>query len=320
MIHDKQGQNYPQVVQDTLEFIINEGREVSPRGQLTKEVLGKTLAINSLESLYASPLRNLNFSFLFAENLWYLSGRNALGFLKCYNKNYSNFADQGILQGAYGPQILEQIRYVINTLSEDVDSRQAVISLWRPNPLSAKDKPCTLSFHFMVREGKLNAHVTMRSNDAVWGQNYDVPSFSLLLIVIAGILNIEPGILFLTANSLHVYEKHFDLMDKLYDENFQFKQEHTLIPCKVNSLEHHMECVEECLRAHYLIQSKQYFDIEGFDDLPDFYKQYVGAMAFYVANKEKDKIGVKESIKFLESAKSPLSTILHDKSFLCESK
>lgn len=310
--------NYPEVFIDCLRKI-RKGDEVSPRGQLTKEILGHTIEVDCMESLYTSPLRNLNFSFLFVENLWYMSGRNSLFLLKAYNKNYQNFADQGILQGAYGPQILEQIRYVINTLTEDQDSRQAVISLWRPNPLSAKDKPCTLNFHFMIRDGKLNLHVTMRSNDAIWGQNYDVPSFSLINIIVSGILGLPAGKLFLTANSLHVYERHFSMSEELIKEDHRFDPIHRHISCKVASLEHHMELVEECLRAHYLIQSQEFFDFEGFEHLPDFYKQYVGAMGFYVANKRRDKVGTQEALKFLESAGSPLSTILHDKSFLRES-
>jgi thymidylate synthase len=297
---------------ECVDTILDSGEEVSPRGQLTKEILGHTIEVDALESLYCSPTRNLNFSFLFIENLWYLSGRNALGLLKPYNKNYENFADSGILQGSYGPMILEQIRYVIDTLTEDPESRQAVITLWRPNPRTAKDKPCTLNFHFMIRNGKLNAHVNMRSNDAIWGQNYDVPSFSLLIICIAGILQIKPGTLFLTANSLHIYEKHFELAKQLLREDCIFKKEHTLIECKVSSLTHHMECIEECIRAHYLIQSQEYFHIDNFDHLPDFYKQYVGAAAYYVAKKKKDAIGMRETIEFLSACGSPLSTILHD--------
>lgn len=308
--------NYPLVFLRCLANIHQNGKLVSPRGQLTKEILSHTIEVDCLKSLYASPLRNLNFSFMFVENLWYMSGRNSLGLLKPYNKNYENFADQGILQGAYGPQILEQIRYIINTLTEDKDSRQAVISLWRPNPMSAKDKPCTLTFHFMIRDGKLNLHVTMRSNDAIWGQNYDVPSFSLINIIVAGILKVEPGSLFLTANSLHVYEKHFKLMEDLYNEDFKFKVDHELIRCEVDSLQHHMEMVEECLRAHYLVQSQEFFDIESFEHLPAFYRQYVGCMGFYVANKKKDVHGVKAALNYLAKAGSPLSIILHDKSFL----
>jgi thymidylate synthase len=289
------------------------GEAVSPRGQLTKEVLGQTIEVNCLESLYASPLRNLNFSFLFVENLWYLSGRNSLFLLKPYNKNYENFADQGILQGSYSPQILEQIRYIINTLKNDSESRQAVISLWRPNPLDAKDKPCTLNFHFMIRNNQLNIHVVMRSNDAIWGQNYDIPSFSLLNICIAGILGIQPGKIYLTANSLHIYEKHFDLAHKLLNEDYKFQHEHKLIECKVDSLEHHMELVEVCLATHYRIQANMDYSFILHKDIPDFYKQYIGAMFFYVANKNKDFDNKHRAIDYLQEANSPLSIILRDK-------
>jgi thymidylate synthase len=155
---------------------------------------------------------------------------------------------------------MEQLSHVINSLKSDKYSRQAVINLWRNNPQEAKDKPCTLSFHFMIRQGQLNLHATMRSNDVIWGQNYDVPSFSLLNIVLAGILKVRPGKLFLTANSLHIYEKHFELAEELIKENYSFNEDYELPICKVDSLEHHMECVEECLRAHYLVQSQEFFD------------------------------------------------------------
>ena len=148
--------NYSQAFLYSLDKVLHDGQEVSPRGQLTKEILSHTISVNALESLYVSPIRKLNFCFLFAENMWYMSGRNALSLLTPYNKNYASFANDGILQGSYGPMILEQIRYVVDALKEDGDSRQAVISLWRPNPRTAKDKPCTLTFHFMIRDGKIS--------------------------------------------------------------------------------------------------------------------------------------------------------------------
>jgi thymidylate synthase len=306
--------DYVNVFRDCIRHIIFNGQDVSPRGQLTKEVLSYTIKVDPLQSTFYSPIREINHSFLFAENLWYLSGRNSLFLLTHYNKNYHNFADQGILQGSYGPMILEQIRYVVNSLSKDQDSRQAVISLWRPNPNDAKDKPCTLNFHFMIRDNKLNMHVTMRSNDAIWGQNYDVPSFSHILLVIAGSLGVKPGHLYLTANSLHIYEKHFELSQKILDASYSQFQTIKFIEAPQESLERQLWYVEEVLRAHYrLIDDCDNFNFNSFDHLPSFYKQYVGAMAYHIMHKQCSPQKIGEIIAFLEKANPSLSNMYHDK-------
>ena len=307
--------SYPYVNEfySSLSEVYSHGKTVFPRGQETKEILQATIRFEAEKSLFTCPTRDLNFSFLFAENLWYLTGRNNLSLLNHYNKNYKNFADEGILRGAYGPMFMEQLSHVINSLRLDQDSRQAVISLWRPNPQDAKDKPCTLSFHFMIRDDKLNLHATMRSNDVIWGQNYDAPSFSLLLMVVAGILKVRAGDVFLTVSSLHLYERHYELAKKLLDKRISYYDKPVnLIPCEVDSLEHHLECVDACLSAHFKIQDGQWpIEVILNENIPAFYRQHIGAMAFYNYKKMSDQ-DVGKVIAYLERAHSPLSIIFHD--------
>lgn len=292
-----------------LREILNNGKEVRPRGQLTKEILNATFIIDPRKSLYVSPLRNLNFSFVCAENLWYMSGRNTYHLPTAYNKNYVNFSDEGIMQGAYGPQILEQLRYVVNTLKEDPDSRQAVISLWRPNPSGSKDTPCTLSFHFMIRDDRLNMHVTMRSNDIIWGNNIDIPSFSMIQLIIAGLLKKEPGKLYHTANSLHLYERHFELAEKLLDEDLDVFDEQ-LLTCEVKDLKHHTDCVERALACHYMLQYGGDFCDAYYEDLPVFYQQYVLMMALHYFS---TPACTKPIIEKLIEIGSPFGTIYHER-------
>ncbi|MCH9665569.1 MAG: thymidylate synthase [Gammaproteobacteria bacterium] len=187
-----------------LQKIYYSGNIVAPRGQETLELEHAVLEVDPLKSLIISPLRKMNWFFLLAENMYYWSGRNSTELVSHYMKGYRKFSDNNLHQGAYSPQLLEQIRHVVNSLKNDPDSRQAVITLWRPNPQQAKDIPCTISFDFKIRNNKLNMHSTMRSNDIIWGSCYDIPSFSMIQIVIAGILGIETGTLYLTAHSLHL--------------------------------------------------------------------------------------------------------------------
>ncbi len=216
----QQGHEYHIEFKKAVDCILTNGRKVSPRGQLTLEARGPyTMGpIDPLKCLYLSEKRNLNFFFLFAENLWYLLGRNDTAMLHYYNKNISSFSEDGIHDGAYGIPFREQLRFVVNTLKKDPDTRQAIMTFWRWNPPTSKDVPCTVALHFLIRDNQLNLHVLMRSNDAIWGNNYDVPSFCLLLNFIASCVGIVPGELYLTANSMHIYEAHFQLARELIDE------------------------------------------------------------------------------------------------------
>jgi thymidylate synthase len=55
-------------------------------------------------------------------------------------KGITRFSDDGItFFGAYGPKIITQTSYIVNTLCNDQDSRQAVLSIWRENPKSSAD-------------------------------------------------------------------------------------------------------------------------------------------------------------------------------------
>jgi thymidylate synthase len=41
--------------------------------------------------------------------------------------------------------IKQQLDYVVEALVKDNDSRQAVLTIWRPSPAPSKDIPCTVS-------------------------------------------------------------------------------------------------------------------------------------------------------------------------------
>src|SRR3546814_5271713 len=62
-----------------------------------------------------------------------------------WNRHISQFSDDGVVfAGAYGPRINLQLDYVLNKLREDPDTRQAGLTIWRPNPQPSKDIPCKI--------------------------------------------------------------------------------------------------------------------------------------------------------------------------------
>jgi len=181
---------------------------VHPRGVGTREILGVTLRVNDLrQNIIHHPVRNINYRFMVAEWLWMTFGRGDLAALAPYNGQVSRFTDDGLtLAGAYGPRLTTQWDYVLHTLRRDPASRQAVATIWTPNPAPSKDIPCTVAFQFLIRDGRLNLIATMRSSDVWLGVPYDIYAFTQLAGCLAGELGVDTGFFQLNIGSSHLYD------------------------------------------------------------------------------------------------------------------
>ena len=74
------------------------------------------------------------------------------------------------------------------------------------------DFMCTNAVQYRIIGNHVNAHVQMRSNDAVFGFKNDYAWQQYVLEQLAEVLHTFPGTITWTASSLHVYERHFDLV------------------------------------------------------------------------------------------------------------
>ena len=206
-----------------------------PRGLKITEKINDSWIIDMDDPIITLPERKLSYSFMFGEAAWMLEGRNDVESVSKYVDGVKRFSDDGeTFYGAYGPKILTQWSYVIKTLVTDRDSRQAVINIWRENPRSSKDIPCTLSLQFFLREASdelwLHTVATMRSNDAWLGTPYDTFNFSAISFWIALHLNrngikCKVGSLNIQAGSRHIYETDFKKLDSLFTSNYDDKPE-----------------------------------------------------------------------------------------------
>lgn len=203
-----------------LEQLVMEPITVSPRGLATRELTGAVLRLEYAQNCVVSlKARQLNYHFMVAEWLWVATGREDVASIAPYNKKIADFSDDGeIFFGAYGPRWRDQIGYLLAKLRKDPDSRQAVISIWRPNPPSTKDVPCTVAMQYLIRDGELHTIVTMRSSDAWLGLPYDIFNFARLGSIVAGELGIEQGSLQLQLGSLHLYETNHEAVRKVLSQ------------------------------------------------------------------------------------------------------
>lgn len=227
-----------------LRTLLLNGVESNPRGKKTLELLGQHTVVEMNRCVVSNPHRKMSYRFACAEAHWIATGDNRVETIAPYNKNISQFSDDGIFfNGAYGPPFVEQLPYVLRTLKEDRESRQAVMNFWRPRPGASKDIPCTESLQWLLRSdvksSVLHCVATMRSSDAWLGWPYDVFNFSMLSAIVAkhlqvlGVPVVALGDLFLTAGSQHLYEENWNAAeacvsypyvrdyDRFYLSNFQ---------------------------------------------------------------------------------------------------
>lgn len=191
----------------------------NPRGMEVREIIDGHYTV-PMPAFLDLVDRDVKAPFMFAEAAWIVSGSNRLSDLTEYMKYYANFSDDGkFLRGAYGPKVVDQLPYVVDTLAADNDSRQAVMTIWRERPGPSKDIPCTVAMQFLIRSDVLHMVTTMRSNDIVLGFTYDVFTFSMVANAVRLLLK-ERGIdvilgdLHVNAGSLHLYERHYDEANK----------------------------------------------------------------------------------------------------------
>ncbi|WP_254862752.1 thymidylate synthase [Halovivax gelatinilyticus] len=175
------------------------------------------------------------------EVCWYLSGEEHIRTLREETKIWDAWADEdGRLDTAYGrfwrrypvpdqPARLEgetwpddvhrwttkeadgrvtfdQLQYVIDTLSDQPNSRRLVVNAWHPaNAAVSTLPPCHYTFVFNVQGGRLHCHLTQRSGDVALGVPFNIAAYSLLTTVIAQQTGYEPGHFGHTVVDAHVY-------------------------------------------------------------------------------------------------------------------
>ncbi len=169
------------------------------------------------ERVLFDPERDANPVFHLMEAIWMLAGRDDVEFLLAYNARYIDYAepDTGKVHGAYGARWREafgfdQIKEIIDVLTIDRTSRQAVLQMWDANfdlgQDDRKDRPCNTHAYFDLRGGVLNMTVCCRSNDMVWGAyGANVVHFSMLQELIAHALGVHMGTYTQMSNNAHVY-------------------------------------------------------------------------------------------------------------------
>ena len=295
----------------------------SPRGMKVKENLGYQFRLtNPLHRIPYVKGRDFSIHYMVAELLWYLSGNDETSWISNYSSFWDKISDDGkTANSAYGARIFRQHpyqgtsedgwtqwKYVKEELKSDPDSRRAIIHIRMPQDSknARLDVPCTLSLQFFLRSDKLHMVVSMRSSDVILGLAYDVPAFTLLQELLAFELSNELGLrvglgdyIHLSA-SLHLYERHFGMAEKILEEDL--KEDYSKIsqmpsmPCTppVQDLLSFESVIRSSINSSEVLQSCQNINSNS------YWKDWCYILASHRALKLNDKNLSNELIKNTE--------------------
>jgi thymidylate synthase len=291
----------PKHTSELVEFIRTSGmKQPSERGD-TYEVLGMSLKVNNPRNrLDTTRSRKLNLAFAFAEWLSLMTGENRIQFFTNFIKNYSAYSSDGeTLDGAYGARVSSDIRQICKILNDNPESRRAALTIFDGKTDlyggGGLNTPCTVSFHFLRRNGAIHMFTNMRSNDVHYGLTNDIIVNTMLQEWVALKTRSSLGHYHHYADTLHVYESALEVV-KYSDDEGRWPHVMSAMPAEMLN-----EDELSALRQIYLKCYEPYplmaMQVEG---LHSQYAKDMGYTALAFANRKTAPLSAKEALQKIE--------------------
>ncbi len=266
---------------DLVKLVITEGTHKKSRtGVDTLSYFGAFYKVDLSKGFPLLTTKKVEWKSLLHEVLWYLSGENHIRNLRQYTKIWDAWADEnGNLETAYGyywrhfpsatkdkngnwqVREVDQIKYVIDEIRKNPNSRRLVVSAWEPgNATSSKLPPCHYTFTFNVNAGKLNCHLTQRSGDIALGIPFNLAAYSMLTQIIAQETNLELGFFAHTIIDAHIYHAEKGTAMEKYDHLEGLKQQLLREPLPLPKLIIAKKPIDELKFEDFELINYKYYD------------------------------------------------------------
>lgn len=224
---------YLQLLQD----ILDKGTRKEDRtGTGTISLFGYQMRFDLAQGFPCVTTKKLHLRSIIHELLWFLKGDTNVAYL---NKNgvsiWDEWADEnGSLGPVYGAQWrdwltpdgrhIDQMKLLLDGLRNKPYSRRHIISAWNPAVLPDESRspqdnaraglqalpPCHTMFQFHVVDGRLSCQMYQRSADVFLGVPFNIASYALLTMMIAQVVNLEPGDFIISLGDAHIYLNHLE--------------------------------------------------------------------------------------------------------------
>ena len=207
-----------------LEHILENGTKKSDRtGTGTVSCFGHQMRFDLSEGFPVLTTKKLHLRSIIHELLWFIQGDTNIKYLK-ENKVriWDEWADEnGDLGPVYGYQwrswpnpdgtSTDQIKNLINSLTNNPDSRRHIVSAWNPSFIDEMAlPPCHCLFQFYVADGKLSCQLYQRSADTFLGVPFNIASYALFTMMLAQVCGYQPGDFVHTFGDVHLYSNHIE--------------------------------------------------------------------------------------------------------------
>ena len=213
---------------DLMRHVLEHGIDKSDRtGTGTRSVFGYQMRFDLSKGFPLLTTKKLHLRSIIHELLWFLKGDTNIKYLKDNNVSiWDEWADEnGDLGPVYGYQWrswpapdgrhIDQIANVTEQIKKNPDSRRLIVSAWNPALVDEMAlPPCHTMFQFYVADGKLSLQLYQRSADVFLGVPFNIASYALLLMMVAQVCDLEVGEYVHTFGDVHIYNNHFEQVEK----------------------------------------------------------------------------------------------------------
>ena len=222
---------------DLLSHIFETGTDKADRtGTGTRSLFGAQLRFDLAQGFPLLTTKKVHLKSVIYELLWFVKGDTNVAYLQDNGVRIWNewATEKGDLGPVYGKQwrtwltpggdTIDQLADVVEKIKTNPNSRRLIVSAWNPADLPDEKispqanveqgkmalAPCHTFFQFYVSNGKLSCLLYQRSCDAFLGLPFNIPSYSLLVHMIAQQCDLEVGEFIWTGGDVHIYSNHFE--------------------------------------------------------------------------------------------------------------
>ena len=209
---------------DLLRHVLEHGTEKADRtGTGTRSVFGWQMRFDLAAGFPLVTTKKLHLKSIVHELIWFLRGDTNIAYLKRHGVSiWDEWADaNGDLGPVYGRQwrawptagggAVDQIRWVVDEIKRNPDSRRLIVSAWNVGELPKMAlMPCHSLFQFYVADGKLSCQLYQRSGDIFLGVPFNIASYALLNHMVAQVCGLGVGDFVHTLGDAHLYSNHVE--------------------------------------------------------------------------------------------------------------
>ncbi|CAN5643084.1 thymidylate synthase [soil metagenome] len=207
-----------------LRHVLEQGTDKHDRtGTGTRSVFGWQMRFDLGAGFPLLTTKKLHLRSIVHELLWLLRGETNIAYLRNNKVSiWDEWADEhGELGPVYGKQWrrwtgpdgreIDQIRWVVDEIRRNPDSRRLIVSAWNVAELADMAlMPCHTLFQFYVADGKLSCQLYQRSGDIFLGVPFNIASYALLTHMVAQVTGLGVGDFVHTLGDAHLYANHVE--------------------------------------------------------------------------------------------------------------